>query len=422
MSSAMIPTLLFETIDEAVVHREYQCPCGQGCIVECRIIGSAPKSVSVSLNCIECQKHFHVINGKGRLGWELYHDYTSYYREENGYRGGFRMPRRSPYSNVNKTNQIRADHVRGMGDVVFKGFQCLNPYCTEFIFVKEDEIGEDFHIECPTCGYVHESGGETQFYDYSMDVNDDDGNPVSVATGSFTIYHDDYIAEAQRYKYCIVCNAIKPLEFFDRHAARNSGRQGECRLCKKAYNEIKNGTRLSDQHREAAQKRRLLLDVAGSPRINSRAIEERYGHKCFCCGKDLSAVTDKREKPLDHTLPVYYLWPLSTENATLLCRDCNGNKSGTWPSEFYNDTQLRRLSIMTGFDYDLLSGEPQYNPDAIAALHDSGKVDALLEKFAAYMPEVIKLRNRILRDTGYDFFSVSTTISDAYIRQANSMM
>lgn len=77
---------------------------------------------------------------------------------------------------------------------------------------------------------------------------------------------------------------------------------------------------------------------------------------------------------------------------------------------------------MTGFDYDLLSGEPQYNPDAIAALHDSGKVDALLEKFAAYMPEVIKLRNRILRDTGYDFFSVSTTISDAYIRQANSMM
>ena len=77
----MIPTLLFETIDEAVVHREYQCPCGQGCIVERRIIGSAPKNVSVSINCIECQKHFHVINGKGRLGCELYHDYTSYYRE-----------------------------------------------------------------------------------------------------------------------------------------------------------------------------------------------------------------------------------------------------------------------------------------------------------------------------------------------------
>ena len=215
---------------------------------------------------------------------------------------------------------------------------------------------------------------------------------------------------------------MKPLDFFDHHSSRTSGRQGECRLCKKAYNEIKNGTRLSDQHREAAQKRRLLLDVAGSPKINSREIEERYNHKCFCCGKDLSPVADRHEKPLDHTLPVYYLWPLSTENATLLCRDCNGSKSGAWPSEFYDDAHLRRLSILTGFDYDLLAGSPQYNPAAIAALHDPEKVDALLVKFVGYMPEVIKLRNRILRDTGFDFFSVSTTISDAYIRQADSLL
>lgn len=37
------------------------------------------------------------------------------------------------------------------------------------------------------------------------------------------------------------------------------------------------------------------------------------------------------------------------------------------------------------------------------------------------MNEVISLRNRILRDTGFDFFSVSTTISEAYIRQANEL-
>jgi len=56
------------------------------------------------------------------------------------------MPRRSPYSKVNKTNQVRAEHVKGMGDVVFKGFQCLNPDCQNFIFVREDEITEDFQI------------------------------------------------------------------------------------------------------------------------------------------------------------------------------------------------------------------------------------------------------------------------------------
>lgn len=407
---------------ENIQDHKYACPCGKGSINEKWNLVSGRRMVRVSINCNHCSKHYTIVYRNGGTSWKLYHDYTTYFQNKASETGGSKMARRSPYSKVNKTNQIRADHVKGMGDVTFKGFQCLNPQCTEFVFVREDEIGEDFSITCPVCGYVHESGGETKFYDYSMDVNDENGNPVSVSTGAFTIYHDDYIAEAKEYKYCIVCNTMKPLEYFDRHASRNSGRQGECRLCKKAYNEIKNGTRLSDQHREAAQKRRLLLDIAGSPKINSRAIETRYGQKCFCCGADLSTITDKREKPLDHTLPVYYLWPLSTENATLLCRDCNGNKSGTWPSKFYDDAHLRRLAILTGFDYELLAGEPQYNPDAIAALHDPEKVDALLVKFAAYMPEVIKLRNRILRDTGFDFFTVSTTISDAYVRQADELL
>lgn len=332
------------------------------------------------------------------------------------------MPRRSPYSHLVKSNQIRARHVAGMGDVVFIGFQCLNPECQHHIFIRKDELDEDFRIECPQCHYIHESGGEQKFYDYSMDVSTEDGTISSVSQGEFTIYHEDYVNEAKEYKYCIVCNALKPIEMFDKHSSRASGHQGECRLCKKAYNDIKNGTRLSDQHREAAQKRRLLLDVAGSPKINSADIERRYNCRCFNCGKDLSAVTDKKEKPLDHTLPVYYLWPLSTENATLLCRTCNGNKSGTWPSQFYNDAQLRRLSILTGFSYELLSGEPTYNPQALEALHNPDEVDKLLVKFAAYMDEVIKLRNRILKDTGYDFFSVSTTISEAYIRQANDLL
>ena len=54
------------------------------------------------------------------------------------------MPRRKPYTKVAKTNQIRAEHVRGMGDIVFKGFQCLNSKCQEFIFIRKDEIGDRF--------------------------------------------------------------------------------------------------------------------------------------------------------------------------------------------------------------------------------------------------------------------------------------
>jgi endogenous inhibitor of DNA gyrase (YacG/DUF329 family) len=332
------------------------------------------------------------------------------------------MARRKPYSKVNKTNQVRAAHVVGKGDVVYKGMQCLNAECEEFIFVREDTLTDDYEVVCPKCGCKIESGGETKFYDYTMNV-ERDGVVVVGEPGIFSIFHDDYLNEAQRYKYCIVCNTMKPLGFFDKHAARASGRQGECRLCKKAYNEIKNGTRLSDQHREAAQKRRLYLDLAGAARINSNEIFERFGNKCFHCGKDLSHVTKNSDRPLDHTLPVYYLWPLTTETATLLCRDCNGNKSGTWPSAFYSDEELRRLSTITGLDYALLKGAPQYNPEALRNLQSAEMVDMLLEKYAPYIErEIIPLRNRILRDTGIDFFSFATSISPIWVNKANERL
>ena len=216
------------------------------------------------------------------------------------------MPRRKTYTKIVKTDQIRADHVRGMGDVVFKGFQCLNSECLEFIFVRKSEIGDDFEITCLSCEIVMLSGDETQFYEYKLEDQRD--NSI-IEEGKFTVLHDDYIEEAQEYKYCIICNTIKPLDLFDRHGTRKSGRQGECRLCKAVYNSIKNKTRLTDQHREAAQKRRMYLNLSGSEKIKSEEIHKRFSYRCFKCGKDLRRV-DERERPLDHTLPaVFFVAP-----------------------------------------------------------------------------------------------------------------
>jgi len=184
------------------------------------------------------------------------------------------MTRRAPYTKVHKINQIRSDHVKRMGDVVFLGFQCLNHDCEEFIFIRKDSLGEDFEIICPKCGYIMRSGEETQFYDYELrNLKSDE----LIQEGHFAISHDDYINEAQEYKYCIICNTMKPLIYFDRHSARVSGRQGECRLCKTVYNSIKNQSRITDQHREAAQKRRMYLDLAGNKKINSKEIYKRFG-------------------------------------------------------------------------------------------------------------------------------------------------
>ncbi len=60
------------------------------------------------------------------------------------------MTRRKPYTKVVKKNRIRADYAKGMGDVTFKGFQCLNSECQEFIFARKDEIGDDFETSHPT--------------------------------------------------------------------------------------------------------------------------------------------------------------------------------------------------------------------------------------------------------------------------------
>jgi hypothetical protein len=325
------------------------------------------------------------------------------------------MPRRKPYTKVVKTNQIRADHVKDMGDVVFKGFQCLNSACQEFIFVRKDEIGKDFEITCPSCTVVMRSGDEAQFYDYQLaDLRD---NSI-IEEGPFTILHDDYIEEAQEYKYCIVCNTMKPLLFFDRHRSRKSSRQGECRLCKRVYNAIKNQTRLTDQHREAAQKRRLYLDLAGGQKISQEAVYERFAYRCFKCGKNLRGLGAK-EMPLDHTLPAVFLWPLTTENATLLCQEHNAEKAERWPSAFYSDSELKQLVIATGIPYEVLAGPPHYNPKAIACLKEAEFVDDLLSRYAAYMPEIIRLRNRILQQEGFDFFEYSRTLSPAWVRKAN---
>jgi len=247
------------------------------------------------------------------------------------------------------------------------------------------------------------------------DLRDD----TIIEKGTFTILHDDYVNESQEYKYCIICNTIKPLYLFDKHSARKSGRQGECRLCKAVYNSIKNQTRLTDQHREAAQKRRMYLDLSGSTKITSKEIFERFGYRCFKCKADLRNVVDTKERPLDHTLPAMFLWPLTTENATLLCRLHNGEKSGKWPVEYYSDKELKELAVITGIPHETLAAQPHYNPQAIERLKDAEVVDELLQKYVIHMPEIIKLRNRILEYEGFDFFKHSKTISPAWVRQAD---
>ena len=68
-----------------------------------------------------------------------------------------------------------------------------------------------------------------------------------------------------------------------------------------------------------------------------------------------------------------------------------------------------------------MAGKPQYNPAAIGKLKDPDFVEALFEKFARYPQELLRLRNRILDSTGFDFLDVSTKISPDWKKQADDL-
>jgi hypothetical protein len=307
-----------------------------------------------------------------------------------------------------------------MSDVEFRGFCCLNPDCQNWLFVRKDSLEDDFEIKCKKCGFVHRSGDESMFYSYELKSAK---HAKAIEKGTFGILVDDYLAEAGSYKFCIVCCTIKPFAFFDNHKSRVTKRQGECRLCKKVYNSIKNQTRTTDQHREASHKRRLYLDVTESSKVKSAVVYRRFGYKCFKCEKDLRNVKSERERPLDHTLPVSFLWPLTTDNATLLCREHNGDKSGKWPNEFYTTAELKRLAVKTGIPVEVLSAKPHYNPAALKQLSKKTFVTGLLEKQASDMDVLISLRNRILEDTGLDFFKAAgASLSADWLKTADALL
>lgn len=142
-----------------------------------------------------------------------------------------------------------------------------------------------------------------------------------------------------------------------------------------------------------------------------------FEYKCFKCGKDLRNA-DPKDWHLDHTLPVFYLWPLTTKNATLLCKKHNAEKAGKWPSEYYTSVELKKLAVKTGIEYSILAAKPIYNPDAIKQLRNPNYVEELLIKFIRYEVEINKLRNRVLDAAGFDFYE-NANISSAIVDRAN---
>ncbi|MGI0015170.1 MAG: hypothetical protein ACREBU_17285 [Nitrososphaera sp.] len=148
--------------------------------------------------------------------------------------------------------------IRGTGVVnaseVWRVFECFRPGCDSLMKVSEDwlevhQSTEPVFVKCPKCGF--ENG-------------------------------KDVIERASRWKYCRVCERLQPLENFHRHKPSGrsfrSGRQLECIVCKNTrINPRLNPQRTADQHREAAQRRRLYSLLSGETRKIDSLSRSRNG-------------------------------------------------------------------------------------------------------------------------------------------------
>ncbi len=282
--------------------------------------------------------------------------------------------------------------IRGTGaadaNMVWRVFECFSPGCDQLMKVSEDWIEEQrvegisITVVCSKCDFMNT---------------------------------EDIIERAARWKYCRVCEWLQPLENFHKHKPRGrsfrSGRQLECRVCKNTrINPDLNPKRTSDQHREAAQRRRLYSLISSEDgKIDSQVVFDRFSGRCCNCDKPLT-FTERgaKDHDLDHTLPAKYLWPISTESATLLCSECNNAKHDKWPSEFYSQEQQKALARLTGITYDVLSGPPLLNPLAVESI--LANADRFIEQWIAYPDDIRKVRQLILDMNGVDVFASATTV------------
>jgi len=199
--------------------------------------------------------------------------------------------------------------------------------------------------------------------------------------GNKKVPYDEVVTiDNEEHKYCRVCTELLPVSEFHKHKpieqssgkfAWKTGYQFECKSCKNGkINAYLNPKRTPDQLRESSEYSRLRGIVIPKGKIDSVVIFDKFGCKCFNCEKPLN-IDEKGTYEIDHTLPHSLWWGYSTEDCTLLCYDCNQGKTNKWPSKYYTVEQLLELTKLTGWDIELLSGEPQMCIDSVNKFLDN---------------------------------------------------
>jgi hypothetical protein len=289
-------------------------------------------------------------------------------------------------------------------------FICVN--CNELNRVRIGEelpkvkyALENFLWKCEKCEFIHSAETDLPFDHWPDEYCEADNLHAFRFWKAF--FRNSLENRTVFWKQCNTCGRILPNHEFSRH--KNWGpleKQMECRSCKAVINTELNPKRTKQQLHEASRKRRvadLLLEEdtkdEAENKINIDNLFERFDSKCFKTGKKLDK-NDRGSWEIDHILPSKYLYPLVVKNAALLSKEANATKSDKWPRDFYTNTELVKLSKITGADIDLLSSEePIINPnidvDACVKRYLKVRVHSNLNKRVAELKYLLNSYNLV---------------------------
>ena len=268
----------------------------------------------------------------------------------------------------NKTNIKRLKDVPNHDAWVF--FECLKCSTINHINVEKnllhpDDAYQNASWKCRNCGFLHNKnsdlpetnnkGKKLPFKDWGKKITSSE----SIATQRFWKSFFTVATENREvyWKQCNVCGRILPAHTFSGHKKWGPlEKQMECRNCKSVINANLNPKRTKEQLHESSVKRRIadLLPEGENEKSNYKDLFKRFNSKCFKTGKKLD-INDRDSWRVDHILPSKYLYPLTITNTALLSKDANANKSDRWPSKYFTNNELKKLSSITGANLSLIS-------------------------------------------------------------------
>lgn len=266
---------------------------------------------------------------------------------------------------VNRTGILRVEGIPYHDAWI--AYKCVS--CKEMNYVHvgqklltPQEAVENSVWKCEHCGFIHSKETDLPFDNWEEEYNSADSMPaLRFWEGFFRIATEH---PESYWKQCNVCTRILPFNAFSKH--KDWGpleRQMECRSCKGAINAVLNPKRTKEQLHESSVRRRIadLFVEDENEVIDIYDLFERFEGRCFKTKEPLD-INNRTNWAIDHILPSKYLYPLKKENAALLSKSANENKSDKWPSKFYTNSELVELAKITGADIALISSKkPKMN-------------------------------------------------------------